>query len=221
MELTIGDGLPDVMEFVVSLRHLSRDEPFGRPGREWGWNLTIESAAERNRDGVLLLARILLAAIFVQSGFGKLMGFEGFAASLAAKGCRCPCSGPSPRWRRSSGAASDSLRPGDAAHRPADGRLRRLRGGSRPSLLGDAEHYQAQYVNFMKNIAIMGGYLALFVAGPGAISLDGWRGAGLRGPYIFTSSTRRFFACPSSLSLLASGAAGPMPTAVICAAGMP
>ena len=31
----------------------------------------------------------------------------------------------------------------------------------------------------------------------------------------------RIFACPSSLSLLASGAAGPMPTAVICAAGMP
>jgi hypothetical protein len=28
VELTISDGLPDVMEFVVSLRHLSRDEPF-------------------------------------------------------------------------------------------------------------------------------------------------------------------------------------------------
>ena len=64
---------------------------------------SLESLVERNRDGVLLLARILLAA--------------------------------------------------------------------------GAEHYQAQYINFMKNIAIMGGYLALFVAGPGTISLDGWRRA--------------------------------------------
>ena len=35
-----------------------------------------------------------------------------------------------------------------------------------------------QMINFQKNIAIMGGYLALFVAGPGAISLDGWRRRG-------------------------------------------
>ena len=47
-----------------------------------------------------------------------------------------------------------------------------------PFWVADAEHYQAQYINFMKNIAIMGGYLALFVAGPGAISLDGWRRRG-------------------------------------------
>jgi putative oxidoreductase len=51
---------------------------------------SLESLAERNRDGVLLLARILLAAIFVQSGFGKLMGFEGFATSMAAKGLPLP-----------------------------------------------------------------------------------------------------------------------------------
>ncbi len=28
VELTVGDGLPDVMDFVVSLSHLGRDEPF-------------------------------------------------------------------------------------------------------------------------------------------------------------------------------------------------
>ena len=28
VELTVGEGLPDVMDFVVSLRHLSRDEAF-------------------------------------------------------------------------------------------------------------------------------------------------------------------------------------------------
>ena len=50
----------------------------------------LKSLAERNRDGVLLLSQILLAAIFVPSGFGKLMGFEGFAASMAAKGLPLP-----------------------------------------------------------------------------------------------------------------------------------
>jgi putative oxidoreductase len=41
-----------------------------------------------------------------------------------------------------------------------------------PFWAADAAHYQAQYINFMKNIAIMGGFLALFVSGPGRISLD-------------------------------------------------
>ncbi len=43
-----------------------------------------------------------------------------------------------------------------------------------PFWASDAEHYQAQHANFMKDITIAGGFLALFVAGPGAISLDGW-----------------------------------------------
>ena len=36
VELTIGDGLPDVMDFVVSLSHLGRDEPFERQARIGG-----------------------------------------------------------------------------------------------------------------------------------------------------------------------------------------
>ena len=31
-----------------------------------------------------------------------------------------------------------------------------------------------QYINFMKNIAIMGGMLLLFVTGAGRFSVDGW-----------------------------------------------
>jgi len=137
---------------------------------------SLEGWAERNRDGVLLLSRILLAAIFVQSGFGKLLRFEGFAASMAAKGLPLPF-----LWAIAAVAAEFG------------GSLCILFGlGTRliaplmvvftafaavlghPFWAADAEHYQAQYINFMKNIAIMGGYLALFVAGPGAISLDGW-----------------------------------------------
>jgi putative oxidoreductase len=51
---------------------------------------SLEGLAERNRDGVLLLSRVLLAAIFVQTGFGKLMHVAGFADSLAAKGLPLP-----------------------------------------------------------------------------------------------------------------------------------
>jgi putative oxidoreductase len=34
---------------------------------------------------------------------------------------------------------------------------------------------QAQWINFMKNLAIAGGFLVLAVHGPGALSLDAWR----------------------------------------------
>lgn len=138
---------------------------------------SIESAAERNRDGLLLLARILLAAIFVQSGFNKLMGFDGFAASMAAKGLPLPM-----LWAIAAVAAefggSLCILFGLATRLIAPLMVVFVAFAAvlgHPFWVADAEHYQAQYVNFMKNVAIMGGYLALFVAGPGAISLDGWR----------------------------------------------
>jgi putative oxidoreductase len=43
-----------------------------------------------------------------------------------------------------------------------------------PFWAADPASYQGQYINFMKNVAIMGGYLSLLIAGPGSISLDGW-----------------------------------------------
>jgi putative oxidoreductase len=36
------------------------------------------------------------------------------------------------------------------------------------------EQQRAQYSSFWKNITIMGGQLALFVAGPGRLSVDRW-----------------------------------------------
>src|SRR5919112_4181829 len=44
----------------------------------------------RSTDGALLLGRILVAALFLPSGFGKLMAFSAFAASLRAKGLPYP-----------------------------------------------------------------------------------------------------------------------------------
>src|SRR5690348_15928395 len=37
-----------------------------------------------------LIGRILIAAIFINSGFGKLTGFGGFVAQLSAKGLPLP-----------------------------------------------------------------------------------------------------------------------------------
>ena len=39
----------------------------------------------RSQDGALLLGRLFVAALFLPSGFNKLMTFPAFAASLAAK----------------------------------------------------------------------------------------------------------------------------------------
>ena len=41
---------------------------------------------DRANDLVLLLGRLLMAALFLPSGISKLLGFSGFAASLATKG---------------------------------------------------------------------------------------------------------------------------------------
>ena len=40
----------------------------------------------RSEDAALLFGRLLIAALFLPSGFNKLMTFSAFAASLAAKG---------------------------------------------------------------------------------------------------------------------------------------
>jgi putative oxidoreductase len=44
----------------------------------------------RSTDGALLLGRLLVAAMFLPSGFSKLMAFSAFAASLRAKGLPYP-----------------------------------------------------------------------------------------------------------------------------------
>jgi putative oxidoreductase len=136
----------------------------------------LDGLAERNRDWVLLLARILLAAIFVQSGFGKLTHFAAFAHSMAAKGLPLPI-----LWALA-GIATEFF-----------GSLCILFGLATrliaplmvvfvafAAILGhafwsaDAASYQGQYTHFMKNLAIMGGYLALSISGAGGFSLDGW-----------------------------------------------
>src|SRR5712692_4394140 len=53
----------------------SSPDPLNRASIPPGWG-----------DTIVLLGRILIGGIFVQSGFDKLMGLDGFGAGLAAPG---------------------------------------------------------------------------------------------------------------------------------------
>lgn len=134
----------------------------------------LDRLAERQGAAIGLGSRILLAAIFVPSGFHKLAHFGDFESSIAGKGLPLPVI-----W--SLAAVAVELLGGlcvllGALTRPAALAMFAFTGFA--AVLGHAfwaappSSYMAQYVNFMKNIAIMGGFLALFLAGPGRLSLD-------------------------------------------------
>ena len=127
-----------------------------------------------NRFGPLA-GRILIAAIFIMSGFGKITGFEGTVGFIASKGLPLPqlaaigaiivelgggillVAGWKARWA----AASMFVFTAAAAlifHNfwavPAD-------------------MAQNQIIHFMKNVSMLGGLLYVVVHGSGPLSLDG------------------------------------------------
>jgi putative oxidoreductase len=139
----------------------------------------------RTNDFVLLVARLAVAALYLPSGFSKLFGLSGFAASLAAKGVLFP------EVLAFVGAATEVV--GAAA----------LVLGLAPRLTAVAlvgftvvatlisHRYwdfpeaarQAQQIQFLKNVGIIGGLLFYFVSGPGAFrvpALLGLRPGGIR-----------------------------------------
>jgi putative oxidoreductase len=123
---------------------------------------------------VLFVARILLAVIFLLSGFGKLTNIAGTASYFASYSLPMPTAtavivgliellgglavllGFKTRiaaWVLAIFSVATAL----VAHTD----------------FGD----QMQMINFMKNLAIAGGFLALAVEGAGSISVDGRRAA--------------------------------------------
>lgn len=141
----------------------------------------VDRIAVRGGAWIVLLARLAIAALYVPSGFNKLLHIGSFAGALAARGV------PAPTLLAVLGAAIEFF-----------GSLAVLVGfGTRYAALlmvgftivaSVVSHHfwdipdvtrQMQYVQFMKNMAIVAGFLFLFVHGAGPISLDGRRNGNL------------------------------------------
>lgn len=122
-----------------------------------------------SNDLVLLVARVFLVALFLASGIPMLLAPGGFAGYMGAIGLPAPML---VTWiviaiKVLGGLAIlVGFKTRYAAYAIAAFAI-----GS--ALLGHMNWADAnEFNNFFKNIAIAGGFLALSVAGPGAISVD-------------------------------------------------
>ena len=127
-------------------------------------------------DAVLLLGRVLMAAIFLNGGFHKLMGLDGFAGYLAGHGipfgaypvavlaacvelfgALCVLLGLGTRYAALLLALFTAVA-ALIAHRFWE--------------IPDAAQHMNQMNHFMKNVTIVGGFLVLYATGPGRLSID-------------------------------------------------
>jgi putative oxidoreductase len=133
-----------------------------------------------NTQGIpVVVARVLLALMFVLSGFGKLTGLEGTAGYIASKGLPAP-------MLLAVAAGVVELVAGVLLIVGWQARWAAL------ALAGftvvasvifhnywamPAEQQMMQQLMFMKNMAVVGGLLVVFAFGAGSLSLDARRTA--------------------------------------------
>jgi putative oxidoreductase len=120
-----------------------------------------------SKDFSLLAARILLGALFVMAGLGKLASVEGFAGYMASGGVPAALAWPVILFEILGGLA---LIAGLQTRAVA------LALGAFCVASGVLYHFdladQMQMTSFLKNLALAGGYLALAIAGPGRFAFD-------------------------------------------------
>lgn len=118
---------------------------------------------------VLLIARILLSFMFILSGVQKFGGIEGTAGYIGSVGLPAPTL---LAW----GAAILETFAGIAVLIGFKTGIAALLLAAFCVVAGFLFHFQPadqmQMISFMKNLTIAGGLLALFVSGPGSISVD-------------------------------------------------
>jgi putative oxidoreductase len=126
-------------------------------------------------DGLALLGRLLVAYMFVPSGWGKLVGFAGTAGYIASKGVPLPevCAAIAVAAELGLGLA---LLFGFKARWAALG-LAIFVAVITPIFhnywaMPEAQVYM-QKLNFQKNLVIVGGLLAFAAFGAGRFSIDG------------------------------------------------
>jgi putative oxidoreductase len=126
------------------------------------------------KDWAVLLGRILLAVIFVISGYGKLTGFDGAAGYIASKGLPMP---------QVLAGIAILIELGGGLALILGWKTRWVAGAFIVFLLvitpifhnywaAPPEQMMGQQINFMKNLSILGGMLLLLGFGPGRLSLD-------------------------------------------------
>ncbi len=134
----------------------------------------LDWAATRLQPWILLLGRLAMGAIFVGSGFGKLFNLGGFAAGLAAKGLPYPTV-----WAAL--AVLVEFGGGLAVVLGIRVRLAALLMVAftiATTLLAhnfwtmEGAARAENFIHFMKNLAIIGGFLFLFLLGGGPIAID-------------------------------------------------
>lgn len=129
---------------------------------------------DRRKDEVLLLARLLLAALFVIFGWGKLAGFSGTVALMATLNLPVPTVAAVVVVVMEFfvgiaiviGFYTRPLAVLLALYTLATAFI-----GHHYWTLPDAERV-ANMINFYKNISIVGGLLLLGITGPGRYSID-------------------------------------------------
>lgn len=125
-------------------------------------------------DMAALVGRILLAVIFIISGFGKITGYDGTAAYMAAKHMpMVPVLLPLTILTELGGGLA--LAAGFKARWVA----LLLAGFTIVAAIifhdfwaADAAAKMNQQIHFLKNVAIAGGMLMVFAFGPGRLSVD-------------------------------------------------
>ena len=128
-----------------------------------------------SRDVAALIARVLLVALFVQSGYGKISGFAGTASYIAAHGLPLPELGAVIAIAVELGAGLLVLIGWQARWAGLIVAIFTVVAGIFFHAYwadADAAARMGNYINFWKNISIAGGFLMVFAFGPGRYSVD-------------------------------------------------
>jgi putative oxidoreductase len=124
---------------------------------------------------VPLLARIYLAALFLVSGIQKAMAFAGTAAYFGKIGLPAPEAMAAIAVVVEIGGALLIIlgfKTRLAAWGLAIWVVIAMFVGHRFWQFSDPAQFNAQMIQFLKNLAILGGFMMLAVAGPGRLSID-------------------------------------------------
>jgi len=126
-----------------------------------------------------LVGRILLAIMFITSGFGKLTGFDGTVGYIASKHLPLPQVGAVIAILAELGGGLLLLVGFKARWAALALAIFTLAAGIlfHDFWNADAASKMMQSINFWKNVTIAGGMLMLAAFGPGTLSVDGRRRA--------------------------------------------